>query len=90
MSRRNRLVVAVVGVVLLAGLGGSHGAPKDDIMELYGVFVDAVEQVEANYVRSVPRKQLLESALAAPVPDCPRITSAKASSTASKPWATRP
>lgn len=32
-------------------------------MEYYGVFVDAVEQVEANYVRSVSRKELLESAL---------------------------
>lgn len=63
MSRRCRLILAAVGVVVLSGWGGSQGAPKDDMMELYGVFVDAVEQVEANYVRSVPRKQLLESAL---------------------------
>jgi len=29
-------------------------------MELYGLFVDAVEQVEKNYVRPVSRKELLE------------------------------
>jgi len=33
------------------------------MMELYGLFVDAVEQVEANYVRPVSRRELLESAL---------------------------
>lgn len=37
--------------------------PKDDMMELYGTFVDAVEQVEANYVKSIPRKELIQSAL---------------------------
>jgi carboxyl-terminal processing protease len=67
MSRRNRLVLAAAAVLVLSGFGGSQGAPQDDLkdeaMELYGVFVDAVEQVESNYVRNVPRKQLLESAL---------------------------
>ena len=37
--------------------------PKDEMLELYGQFVDAVEKVEANYVRPVERKELLESAL---------------------------
>jgi len=37
--------------------------PKDELLELYGQFVDAVEKVEANYVRPVDRKELLESAL---------------------------
>ena len=31
--------------------------------ELYGVFVDAVEQVQQNYVRPVTRRELMESAL---------------------------
>ena len=33
------------------------------MLELYGLFVDAVEKVEANYVRPVTRRELLESAL---------------------------
>jgi carboxyl-terminal processing protease len=63
MSRQKRLMLVSVMSLGLLPLGGSEGAPKDEMMELYGIFVDAVEQVEMNYVRSVPRKQLLESAL---------------------------
>ncbi len=37
--------------------------PKDEMLELYGQFVDAVEKVEANYVRPIDRKDLLEAAL---------------------------
>jgi carboxyl-terminal processing protease len=37
--------------------------PKDEMLELYGLFVDAVEKVEVNYVRPVSRRELLESAL---------------------------
>ncbi|MBI1324342.1 PDZ domain-containing protein [bacterium] len=37
--------------------------PKDEMLELYGQFVDAVEKVEANYVRPIERKELLEAAL---------------------------
>ncbi len=33
------------------------------MLELYGLFVDAVEKVEINYVRPVSRRELLESAL---------------------------
>ena len=33
------------------------------MLELYGLFVDAVEKVETNYVRPVSRRELLESAL---------------------------
>jgi carboxyl-terminal processing protease len=37
--------------------------PKDEMMELYGLFVDAVEQVEHSYARKVDRRELIESAL---------------------------
>ena len=64
MPRRNLFALALVGAVTLFCWQASHGAkPKDEMMELYGVFVDAVEQVEANYVRPVNRRELLESAL---------------------------
>jgi len=54
----------MVGAVSLFCWQASEGAkPKDEMMELYGVFVDAVEQVESNYVRPVNRRELLESAL---------------------------
>jgi carboxyl-terminal processing protease len=33
------------------------------MLELYGLFVDAVEKVEANYVKPVSRRELLENAL---------------------------
>ncbi len=33
------------------------------MLELYGLFVDAVEKVETNYVRPVSRRELLETAL---------------------------
>ena len=48
-------------LVLLAGHAGAK--PKDEMLELYGLFVDAVEKVETNYVRPVSRRELLESAL---------------------------
>ncbi|GIW86921.1 MAG: hypothetical protein KatS3mg108_1245 [Isosphaeraceae bacterium] len=38
-------------------------APPDETLKLYGRFVDAVEQVAANYVREVSRDELLNSAL---------------------------
>lgn len=64
MPRRNLLAVLCVGAVSLLCWQNSQGAkPQDEMMELYGMFVDAVEQVEANYVRPVSRKDLLESAL---------------------------
>jgi carboxyl-terminal processing protease len=64
MPRRNFYAIALVGAVSLFCWQATQGAkPKDEIMELYGVFVDAVEQVEANYVRPVSRRELLESAL---------------------------
>ncbi len=54
----------LIGATSLVAWDSTQGAkPKDEMMELYGVFVDAVEQVEANYVQPVSRKQLLESAL---------------------------
>jgi carboxyl-terminal processing protease len=64
MPRRNLFAIAAFGALTLLCWQASHGAkPKDETMELYGLFVDAVEQVQANYVRPVSRKELLESAL---------------------------
>ena len=64
MPRRNLYALAMVGATSLFCWQATQGAkPKDEMMELYGVFVDAVEQVEANYVRPVNRRELLESAL---------------------------
>jgi carboxyl-terminal processing protease len=51
-----------LGVALQAAAGRAQ-KPKDDTFELYGTFVDAVEQVEANYVRQVSRRELIEAAL---------------------------
>jgi carboxyl-terminal processing protease len=50
-------------VAILAWQSSGDAKPKDEMLELYGLFVDAVEKVEANYVRPVSRKELLESAL---------------------------
>ena len=64
MPRRNLFAIAAVGALTLLCWQATQGAkPKDEAMELYGLFVDAVEQVEKNYVRPVSRKELLESAL---------------------------
>ena len=64
MPRRNLYAIVMVGAVSLLCWQATQGAkPKDEMMELYGLFVDAVEQVEANYVRPVDRRELLESAL---------------------------
>lgn len=66
MPRRNYFALAMIGSISLFCWQASQGAkakPKDEMMELYGLFVDAVEKVEANYVRPVSRRELLESAL---------------------------
>lgn len=64
MPRRNvRAVLLVVAISLIFWRTSLNAKPRDEMMELYGTFVDAVEQVEANYVRPVNRKELLESAL---------------------------
>ena len=64
MPIRNWLAIVVVSLVSLACWQASHAAkPDDDVAELYGVFVDAVEQVQQNYVRPVSRRELMESAL---------------------------
>jgi carboxyl-terminal processing protease len=66
MPRRNfYLGLALVGSVsVFCWQAATHGAkPKDEMLELYGLFVDAVEKVETNYVRPVTRRELLESAL---------------------------
>ncbi len=66
MTRRSLLATVAVGGLCLYCLGRIQAQPKqprDEMMELYGVFVDAVEQVEANYVKPVSRKELLENAL---------------------------
>ncbi len=64
MVRRICFAVAMIGSVGLLGWQASLNAkPRDEMLELYGLFVDAVEKVETNYVRPVSRRELLESAL---------------------------
>lgn len=64
MPRRNLYTIVMVAVVSVLCWQVTRGAkPKDEMLELYGLFVDAVEQVETNYVRPVNRRELLESAL---------------------------
>src|SRR6516162_9226882 len=64
MPRRNLFAIVMVATVsLLCWQVTQGGKPKDEMLELYGLFVDAVEQVETNYVRPVNRRELLESAL---------------------------
>jgi carboxyl-terminal processing protease len=64
MRRRGFLLIAMIGAISLLCWQATQGAkPKDEMLELYGLFVDAVEKVEANYVRPVSRRELLESAL---------------------------
>lgn len=64
MPRRNYLALAMIGSMSLLCWQATQGAkPKDEMLELYGLFVDAVEKVEANYVRPVSRRELLETAL---------------------------
>jgi carboxyl-terminal processing protease len=66
MRRQNCFLgLALIGSLSLLGWqAATHGAkPKDEMLELYGLFVDAVEKVEANYVRPVSRRELLETAI---------------------------
>ncbi len=64
MPRQNLYSIVMVGAISLLCWQVSQGAkPKDEVSELYGVFVDAVEQVQQNYVRPVSRRELVESAL---------------------------
>jgi carboxyl-terminal processing protease len=64
MPRRNYLALTMIGSLSLFCWQATQGAkPKDEMLELYGLFVDAVEKVEVNYVRPVSRRELLESAL---------------------------
>lgn len=64
MPRRNLIALVLVAAgSLLCWQSGRAARHEDDPYELYGLFADALEQVEANYVTPVSRKQLLESAL---------------------------
>ncbi|MDR3634160.1 MAG: S41 family peptidase [Isosphaeraceae bacterium] len=64
MPDRRFFAFALIGATSLVTWQATQGAkPKDEMLELYGVFAEAVEQVEANYVRPVSRKELLETAL---------------------------
>jgi len=65
MPRRNYcFALAMIASVSLFCWQATQGAkPKDEMLELYGLFVDAVEKVEINYVRPVSRRELLETAL---------------------------
>jgi carboxyl-terminal processing protease len=64
MSRRILFAILMIGSLSAFCWQATQGAkPKDEMLELYGLFVDAVEKVETNYVRPVSRRELLESAL---------------------------
>jgi carboxyl-terminal processing protease len=64
MKRRIYFALVMMGSVGVFGWQASLDAkPRDEMLELYGLFVDAVEKVETNYVRKVSRRELLESAL---------------------------
>ncbi len=65
MPTRNVLAIALMGAVSLVCWQSSRGAKsgEDDVAKEYGLFVDALEQVEQSYVRPVNRKDLLHSAL---------------------------
>jgi carboxyl-terminal processing protease len=64
MPRRTFCLFAMIGSASVFCWQASEGAkPKDEMLELYGLFVDAVEKVQANYVRPVSRQDLLEAAI---------------------------
>ncbi len=63
MLRRRWLPIVSVGLLALFCWGDSQAEPRDEMLELYGLFVDAVERVEANYVQPISRQELLENAL---------------------------
>ena len=64
MLRRSFFSIAMIASVSVCCWQATQGAkPKDEMLELYGLFVDAVEKVEINYVRPVSRRELLENAL---------------------------
>ena len=64
MLRRSFFSIAMIASVSVCCWQATQGAkPKDEMLELYGLFVDAVEKVELNYVRPVSRRELLENAL---------------------------
>ncbi|MGO9598641.1 MAG: S41 family peptidase [Isosphaeraceae bacterium] len=63
MPRRSFIAIAMIGSLCLCWQATQGAKPKDEMFELYGLFVDAVEKVEANYVRPVSRRELLENAL---------------------------
>ena len=64
MARRTVFSFVMIGSVgLFCWQASSNAKPKDEMLELYGMFVDAVEKVETNYVRPVSRRELLETAL---------------------------
>ena len=52
MPTRNLYAIAMIAALSLLSYQASKAArPGDEASELYGVFVDAVEQVQQNYVR---------------------------------------
>jgi carboxyl-terminal processing protease len=64
MRRLKPLALVVVGLALGFFLSAGRGdKPESEMLKLYGTFVDAVEQVQARYVRPVTRKELVEDAL---------------------------
>jgi len=63
MPRRNLVWILAVSAVSLICWQTARSARPEVNFELYGLFVDAMEHVEANYVRPVNRRELIEGAL---------------------------
>ena len=56
-------VLFLVPWCLAAGTAEKPAPPKQDQYELYKLFVDAMDQVERNYVKEVDRRELMEAAI---------------------------
>ncbi|MHC4176290.1 MAG: S41 family peptidase [Planctomycetota bacterium] len=64
-----RIPVFVLMLVLLGGISAAGAPaekaepPKEDYYELYSILVDAIDQVERNYVKEYDRRELIEAAI---------------------------
>ncbi len=57
------LTVLVCGGVRLGWASEESKSDKDDYYQLYKVLVDAMDQVERNYVKDIDRRELVEAAI---------------------------
>lgn len=67
MGRRSLLLSWILVVFLVpfvaAAAREKNDPPKEDQYELFKMFVDAMDQVERNYVKKVDRRELIEAAI---------------------------